>query len=224
MAEGRSQPHARQVPDPRGGVIDRLQQLLAAAIGTGEVIRIVYHGGSRPGSVRDVRPLSVTPEALRAQDIASGLDRTFLLEKIEITDAPVTAPGRGPQTIEEAIGPKIPELQALGWHLEQTPAMITVHKSFKIGRKPRKKVHVSIWFEEYTGIIVVGEDGDDADGDPIAREETWKSRAPYHVSSDSLRTRSFANLWKAAALFIDEARTASARLDAERKPQDEEGC
>jgi hypothetical protein len=38
---------------------------------------------------------------------------------------------------------------------------------------------------------------------------TGPSVVSYHVSSTSLRTRSFASLWKAAALFLEEARRAA---------------
>ena len=182
-----------------------LEQLLAAAIDTGEIIRIVYHGGSRPGSVREVRPVAVMADELRARDIVAGIDKTFLLAKIEITEAPVTAAGVGAQSVAEAIAPRVPELQALGWHVELTTNLATLHAFTKNG-KPRKSAQVSLWFEEYTGIFVVDEN---ADGNPVEREERWKSRAPYHVSSIRLATRSFANLLKAAAVFLEEARNAS---------------
>ncbi len=181
-----------------------LQQLLAAAVETGEVIRIVYRGGTRPGAVRDVVPLAVTAEELRARDVAAGMDKTFLLAKLALSAAPVT-PAGSPQTVEEAIASRLAEMQALGWHVESARDRVTLHEFFKNG-KPRKGWSVSLWFDEFTGIIVVGEDGEDADGNPIAREEQWKSRAPYHVSSLSLPTRSFANLWKATAFFLEKAR------------------
>jgi hypothetical protein len=183
-----------------------LEQRLAAAIETGEVIRIVYHGGSRPGAIRDVIPRALTADELRARDVTAGIDKTFLLAKIDITDAPVTAAG-GPQSIEAAIGPRIPDLQALGWHVVLTPTMATLHAPLKNG-KPRTAASVSLWFEQYTGIIVVDQD---ADGKAVEQEERWTSKAPYHVSSTRLHTRSLATCWKAAALFLEEARKVSTR-------------
>jgi hypothetical protein len=183
-----------------------LRERLAVAIKTGEVIRIVYEGGSRPGAIRDVIPRGVTVDELRAHDVTAGIDKTFLLAKIDLTDAPVTTAG-GPHSIEAAIGPRILELQALGWHVVLTPTMATLHAPLKNGR-PRTAASISLWFEEYKGIIVVDQD---ANGKPVEQEERWKSRAPYHVSSTRLHTRSFATLWKPVALFLEEARKVSTR-------------
>jgi predicted DNA-binding transcriptional regulator YafY len=174
-----------------------LQQLLADAIDTGEIIRIVYRGGSRPGAVRDVIPLALTSDELRAHDVAAGIAKTFLLAKVETTEGPVT-PATGAQTVQEAIAPKLSELQALGWRVELTTDVATLHASFK-NWKPRKSPSVSLSFDEYTVdfFIDIGDEGEWVD-----REERRRSRAPYHVSSTSLRTRSFASLWKAEDIRI----------------------
>ncbi len=71
-----------------------LRKALTVAIEKGTTVRIVYHGGSRPGSTRDIRPLSLAPDTLRATDTAEGIDKTFRLERIEIAaeGAAVTPP------------------------------------------------------------------------------------------------------------------------------------
>ena len=182
-----------------------LEQLLADAIGTGEVIRIVYHGGSRPGAVREVCPMAVVGDELRAHDLAAGIAKVFLLSKLEITDAPVTPQDGDAHTVEEAVTPRISELQALGWHVALTRDVAGLHPYFKNG-KPRKTASVTLSFAEYVVDFLV--DIDDG-GKWVEREERRKSRAPYHVSSNTLATRSFASLWKAAALFLEEARRAA---------------
>ena len=158
-----------------------LRHTITVAIEQGNLVRIIYHGGSRPGSIRDVRPLWLTPEALRATDVAEGIDKTFLLAKLELSNpgASVTVLGDDPKSVEEAIAPNIQELQALGWHVELTRDAARLHAYFKNG-KPRKGCAVSLDFSEYTGVGVV--DIDDV-GNPVQYEETWKSRAPYHVFS-----------------------------------------
>ena len=67
-------------------------RLLDAALGTGEVIRIKYHGGSNPGMIRDVTPVyfnSNRPHLIdcyctNAQDL-----RSFNIDKIEILETNV---------------------------------------------------------------------------------------------------------------------------------------
>lgn len=95
-------PRAVPVPPPavpplfRIGVVGipspELLSALASAIEKSALVRIVYHGGSRPGSIRDVHPLSLTSDSLLATDIAEGIDKTFRLERLEIAPegAPVT--------------------------------------------------------------------------------------------------------------------------------------
>ncbi|HMH50246.1 MAG TPA: hypothetical protein VK548_08445 [Candidatus Acidoferrum sp.] len=67
-------------------VIDpAVRDRLAKAVDAGGTVRIVYYGGHRPGSIRDVRPLSITPDnKLRATDLTEGIDKTLRLEKIAL--------------------------------------------------------------------------------------------------------------------------------------------
>jgi hypothetical protein len=67
-------------------VIDPVvRERLAKAVEAGATVRIVYYGGHRPGSIRDVRPLWITTDdKLRATDLTEGIDKTFRLEKIAL--------------------------------------------------------------------------------------------------------------------------------------------
>jgi len=189
-----------------------LRARLTTAAEAGEVLRIIYRGGTQPGSARDVCPIEISGELLRAHDVAAGADKQFRLSNIEIVDEKVAAPAYDPhlapppaedgRTIEELVAPMVADLQTLGWHIALTRDAVTLHGYFKNG-KPRKGWDVYFMFSEYTGIGVV--DVDD-EGTSVVREETWKSKRPYHVSSIKLPTRSFANLSNAGALFLDEAR------------------
>lgn len=73
-----------------------LPEILARAAEVGDVVSIIYHGGSQPGSLRSIRPLSVTSDAVRAHDMAAGIDKTFSLSKIELPTAGTTAPTYDP--------------------------------------------------------------------------------------------------------------------------------
>ena len=46
---------------------DSLREILDQAAKNGEVIRIVYHSGSQPGTVREIVPMEVTNTELRAR-------------------------------------------------------------------------------------------------------------------------------------------------------------
>jgi len=53
----------------------------------GEIIAIVYYGGSQPGSYRLISPLRVEDDRVFAYCHTSGRFKCFLIEKIELRDA-----------------------------------------------------------------------------------------------------------------------------------------
>jgi len=60
------------------------RQILQDAIGTGEVIKIRYHGGSQPGAVREIVPRKIDGEYLKAICLNNEELRAFRIDKIEI--------------------------------------------------------------------------------------------------------------------------------------------
>lgn len=63
------------------------QQLarLRESIGTGEIIEIIYHGGSQPGMVREIVPLSIAGDMLWAVSPPDNPKRkSFIIAKIEL--------------------------------------------------------------------------------------------------------------------------------------------
>jgi predicted DNA-binding transcriptional regulator YafY len=64
--------------------LDQLEDDLNNAVNFGEVVKIRYHGGSQPGSVREVVPKSVSNGKLFAICARSNAIRSFFLSKIEI--------------------------------------------------------------------------------------------------------------------------------------------
>jgi len=57
---------------------------LVEARKNGEVIRIAYHGGSQPGTAREISPMSISGDDLIAHDLATDEVRTFKVAKIEV--------------------------------------------------------------------------------------------------------------------------------------------
>lgn len=63
-------------------MIKRLQ----SAASTGEIVKIIYHGGTQPGASREVVPFKVVDETLHARCCSSNTNKTFKLDKVQIYD------------------------------------------------------------------------------------------------------------------------------------------
>ena len=97
---------------------DELRTRLIAAATTGEIVTVVYHWGSQPGSVRNVVPIALSDEEVRAHDVAAGADKTFKLAHLELawqhTTARATTPPRPSRTHERSRPPLSRTWQACG--------------------------------------------------------------------------------------------------------------
>ena len=69
-----------------------LISILTGAINEEKSIKIIYYGGSIPGSVREIIPSEIDGDRVLAFCTASGMNKTFLLHKIKLaaSDAPIT--------------------------------------------------------------------------------------------------------------------------------------
>lgn len=186
---------------------EELIEKLTEAIETGEVLSIIYHGGSQPGAVRQLSPIKVTHREVRAREIETGIVKTFLVAKIELAGGQTTArryvPEEGnninePASIQEAFQNEVEELESLGWHVQLEEDSISLHRYFKNG-KPLKGSDVSLYFDEYTSDFVVDLDGE------LQEENVRKKQKPWMVRAKGINTRSYSSLYKAANLFIEQA-------------------
>jgi hypothetical protein len=182
---------------------------LTSAAKAGQVIRIVYHGGSQPGTVREVSPIVVATEEMRARDMTSGIVKTFLLSKVEIAGAEDSVPEYDPNapkmppetfTIRECITPYVEEIEKLGWFLSLTDTSASVHRFFKNG-KPRKGAEVALLYEPFVTDFTYDIESNDF------IEENRESTRPYRVESRAFASaRPFGIETKAVALFLEEVR------------------
>ena len=206
---------------------DALGARLTAAANSGEIVRIVYHGGSQSGASREIRPVAVMGDVLRAYDVVSGIEKHFRLSKIELAgDAHVTAPtydalasspGEDQRTILDFFAPRVAGLEALGWHVVLLRDALYLHRRFKNGR-PRKTPEVEMVRDdppeenasatEEAVILTIS-----LEGSTITREVRERSPAPpspwraYGVRAESLpAARRFSGLSRAAALVLEQAR------------------
>lgn len=61
-----------------------LEDPIRRAIQYGEVLRIRYHGGSQPGTIREIAPTSLKNGLMRATCVLSNSPKNFRIEKVEI--------------------------------------------------------------------------------------------------------------------------------------------
>jgi len=188
---------------------DQVFEILSTSAKTGEVIRIIYNGGSQPGTIREIIPVAVTIREMTARDVATGIIKTFILSKVQIPvsnmDLPHYDPNAAPfpkdeihRTIKEVLSNKVSEIEAMGWHVELNDEAASVHHYFKNG-KPRKTPIVSLVYHEFTVDTVYNVETDDFVG------EERKSIRPYRVDSINFAAgRTFGHLAKAIELFLDE--------------------
>ena len=171
---------------------DDIFEILSEAAKSGEIVSIIYHGGSQPGSVRDLYPIEVTIREVRAREVATGATKTFLLSKMEVASLN-TSTGQydlerrkkqefGDVSIQEAFSGYVAAFKEMGWHVHIEEDSISLHRYFKNG-KPRKGSDVG-----------------------VTKYDDNPSR-PYYVWGPSLAAaRTFGKLSSATALVLEEAK------------------
>jgi len=166
----------------------------------GQEVEIIYHGGSQPGTRRQVVPVEVRGQYLRARDVTGGRRvKQFLIEKIEIPEPETVAvdyrPGLKveqpePASIREAISPYIQELERQGWHVMVADDGVGLFARFKNGSLRKtpdlELLYVPEVYDYYW---------DENKGEEV--EESRPSKRPWHTG-----TSSFSKLSKAMARFL----------------------
>jgi predicted DNA-binding transcriptional regulator YafY len=200
--------------------------MLAEAARTGEVVRIVYHGGSQPGTVREISPVSVTDVEMAARDMTTGAIKTFRLARIELPasgssvrayDPTLTPPAEDIRPLGGVLQGSVRDLEALKWHVQLSEDSVSLHRFFKNG-KPRKIPDVELHYSEFIVETVIDFAEDEASEEISEREERRRSQHPYHLSSLRFAsTRTFVKMSTAIAAFLDEARSL-APINTARSP------
>ncbi|KZN59339.1 hypothetical protein N473_04030 [Pseudoalteromonas luteoviolacea CPMOR-1] len=181
--------------------------IIENAINSKEKLMVVYLGGSQPGAVREIAPLSIKNGKVRARCYMSNVIKTFLTEKIQIMDSD----GALTETnyTQDEVYPLFhsyyevyeylkQRLLYLGWHVTFTSDSISVHKKFKNGN-PRKTSEVSIYFDEYTSEMFADWD---SEGSFTPEVEVRKKKKPYMFSAKNEQTCGFKTLEKSVRKFV----------------------
>ncbi len=182
----------------------------SAAIGTGEILRIVYDGGSSPGSVRDILALAVLADGkVRAKCLTTGQAKVFILEKMRLReDANETyVPGalKMPRyaSLSDVFADVSPGIKTLGWHIQLEDGddggqCLSVHRVTKKAGKPLKGSFASLTYSPIQWDAVVTPDGG------YERANVRPSVRPYAVRSKSASsTPTFRELDNAVERFLD---------------------
>ena len=204
-----------------------IEEVLRQAIRTGEVVNIVYNGGSKPGQSRPVIVISVSDEDVVAREPTSRMTKSFKLPKIASASASNGEAAENPSVvpIQVAEAPILstfteyeryfdPELRAAGWHVTVSDNYLAVSAYFKSG-KPRKTPTVSLQFIDRANEPRL--DWETGEFSTETRELTGRER-PWRVDSARLsQGKSFGELQRAAELFIHEVRASQSPASAASK-------
>jgi hypothetical protein len=161
---------------------------LAEAIRDGEVLTVVYDGGSQPGHKRRISPIRLTESMVIARCIASGRVKWYSLDKMEVAETDNSSPTYDPllensQQNTDAIEIALEHYDRIvknGWHIVINETSIGLHDYHKKQGTPLK----------YPSICLARA------GEGYARP--WSVRGPT-------RGNGFTDPGKAAAAFIEEA-------------------
>jgi len=99
-------------------IVNEKFSILRNAIGTGEIVKIKYHGGSQSGSIREIVPHKFDGGKLYAYCHISNETKSFLVDKIEIVsekDKVSYDLNYSPPTLKEVYEKHREELEQLGW-------------------------------------------------------------------------------------------------------------
>lgn len=185
-----------------------LERLLEAAR-AGEILVVEYGGGTQPGSVREIAPVAVAGDYVIARDVATGRDKTYRVDKVQIRDSMdegkryvpglIVEPQRKYLSIEDVLSAHGRQLGALGWPMNASEHSLQLLELGKHGKLKKTPV-VALNYEPITVDMF-----DDFDGAGLQRVSR-PSKRPFHVYSKKLGgTRTFGILDSAVSVFLEEA-------------------
>jgi hypothetical protein len=180
---------------------------LRMSVGSGEVLKIIYNGGSQPGTSREVLALKIEDGMLFAKCIVSNKQKSFSINKIQIpSDADETpvfhknVSSLKFQNINQFLDENIKEIEGMGWIIKSNEEEITLYRKLKNG-KMGKKVESRLAYEKFYLVPVYSDGGED-----ILKYEEELRVKPWEVYVKGSRSRYFGSLYKAAVAFIETLR------------------
>ncbi|WP_434939174.1 hypothetical protein ACRWQN_17670 [Shewanella sp. HL-SH8] len=181
-------------------------ETLRNSIRTGEIVTIIYHGGSNPGASREIFPVGILSgdEKLRARCIVDGATKVFKIDKISIVDADGVidmardiSQSKLYTSLKELYLDAVPLFDAEKFHIELGDNELSVHKKWKNG-KHQKGVVINIYYQEaYTNLVFNYETSQ-------FDEVTKKPQRPWCIFGKNVTPNSYKDFNKAAYYFIEQ--------------------
>lgn len=182
---------------------------LREAIETAEILKIIYHGGSCPGAMRDIAPITLKNGQLRARCYQSGSVKTFMLAKIELVDNPENRPTPEWQVSHEVkylgldslLLAQKAYLESLGWiisHENESLSLLHIYGYFKNGKPKKAVVLVSIDYHATSHYCIFQGDGSIIEGERSIEK-------PWCVRGKGQGTRNYKHLDRAIETFLSWA-------------------
>jgi hypothetical protein len=120
-----------------------IQKIISDAISTGEIITIVYDGGSQPGTKRQISPIHISNSMVRARCLNSNEIKLFSLSKIRVVSNTDSFKSYNPNSqkpaadepcnLSEILSKHINEFKALKFHLEIRENYAAAHRVLENG-------------------------------------------------------------------------------------------
>jgi predicted DNA-binding transcriptional regulator YafY len=120
-------------------MIDKLRE----AIETGKTLNIRYFGGSTPGAERQIIPLKIDGNLVRARCSATGETKNFRIDRIELlsdgtpsavaAQINITAPPTTFTSLTEFAEYYQKTLHSIGWVVQHTDHALSLHRTRQNG-------------------------------------------------------------------------------------------
>ena len=136
-------------------VVQRLRQ----AIRAGEALTIIYNGGSNPGALRKISPISLAGDKVSAHCYSSNAVKSFAIDRIVLPDeqTSASAPTWAPKPIEAVRYSTLASLseqnkdswQALGWNVELSETVLSLRRYSKRESEPLKYPDITLTYVRF---------------------------------------------------------------------------
>lgn len=191
---------------------------LKETIESGEILNVWYFGGETPGSKRDIFPIVILDDKVRAKCMKTDIVKIYSIEKMELYIAgkpselakKQSLPLCDFESISDILNFSNDTLQSEGWIVKGDNEHITLHLAFKNG-KVKKKPVVQLRFDEFE-YIYPEPDLNSPDFNGVFWEnvdldslEKKKRTRPWIVSAKDKGTITYGKSNKAFSRFLEWA-------------------